>query len=112
MNGADDVAGSPPSFRIISDTSDPEGVPQRTTLTDESETVIATKIQCGPYMSLSADHKAITNKPTAARMAPSASPGDNDGFFYDVLRLPDGNSQCIKLRSAVGLCSAMCSDGL
>ena len=28
---------------------------------------------------------------------------DEDGFFYDVLRLPDGQSQRLKIRSMVGL---------
>ena len=28
---------------------------------------------------------------------------DEDGFFYDVLRLPDGTGQRLKVRSLVGL---------
>jgi hypothetical protein len=28
---------------------------------------------------------------------------EEDGFFYDVLRLPDGRSQRLKVRSMVGL---------
>ena len=28
---------------------------------------------------------------------------EEDGFFYDVLRLPDGNAQRLKVRSMVGL---------
>jgi hypothetical protein len=28
---------------------------------------------------------------------------EEDGFFYDVLRLPDGKAQCLKVRSMVGL---------
>jgi hypothetical protein len=28
---------------------------------------------------------------------------EEDGFFYDVLRLPDGSSQRLKVRSMVGL---------
>jgi hypothetical protein len=28
---------------------------------------------------------------------------EEDGFFYDVLRLPDGNAQRLKVRSLVGL---------
>jgi hypothetical protein len=28
---------------------------------------------------------------------------EDDGFFYDVLRLPDGSAQRIKTRSMVGL---------
>ena len=28
-----------------------------------------------------------------------------DGFFYDVLRLPDGQAQRLKVRSMVGFCS-------
>src|SRR5204863_7419861 len=37
-----------------------------------------------------------------------------DGFFYDVLRLPDGRSQRLKVRSMVGLlplCAATTFDG-
>ncbi|MBL8824056.1 MAG: glucosidase [Planctomycetia bacterium] len=39
---------------------------------------------------------------------------EEDGFFYDVLRLPDGNSQRLKVRSMVGLlplCAATVYDG-
>jgi hypothetical protein len=39
---------------------------------------------------------------------------DEDGFFYDVLRLPDGKSQRLKVRSMVGLlplCAATSFDG-
>ncbi len=39
---------------------------------------------------------------------------DEDGFFYDVLRLPDGSSQRLKVRSMVGLlplCAATTFDG-
>ncbi|HQR44249.1 MAG TPA: glucosidase, partial [Gemmatales bacterium] len=39
---------------------------------------------------------------------------DEDGFFYDVLRLPDGSSQRLKVRSMVGLlplCAATVYDG-
>ncbi len=39
---------------------------------------------------------------------------DEDGFFYDVLRLPDGRSQRLKVRSMVGLlplCAATSFDG-
>jgi hypothetical protein len=39
---------------------------------------------------------------------------EEDGFFYDVLRLPDGRSQRIKVRSMVGLlplCAATVFDG-
>ena len=28
---------------------------------------------------------------------------EEDGFYYDVLRLPDGSSQRLKVRSMVGL---------
>ncbi len=40
---------------------------------------------------------------------------EEDGFFYDVLRLPDGQAQRLKLRSMVGLlpfCAATTFDGL
>src|SRR3989441_7971048 len=39
---------------------------------------------------------------------------EEDGFFYDVLRLPDGKSQRLKVRSMVGLlplCAATTFDG-
>ena len=39
---------------------------------------------------------------------------EEDGFFYDVLRLPDGSSQRLKVRSMVGLlplCAATCYEG-
>jgi hypothetical protein len=39
---------------------------------------------------------------------------EEDGFFYDVLRLPDGSAQRLKVRSMVGLlplCAATCFDG-
>jgi mannosylglycerate hydrolase MGH1-like protein len=39
---------------------------------------------------------------------------EEDGFFYDVLKLPDGNSQRLKVRSMVGLlplCAATVFDG-
>jgi hypothetical protein len=39
---------------------------------------------------------------------------EEDGFFYDVLRLPDGQAQRLKVRSMVGLlplCAATCFDG-
>src|SRR5262249_52451241 len=39
---------------------------------------------------------------------------EDDGFFYDVLRLPDGRAQRLKVRSMVGLlplCSATTFDG-
>jgi hypothetical protein len=39
---------------------------------------------------------------------------DDDGFFYDVLRLPDGRAQRLKVRSMVGLlplCAATLFDG-
>jgi hypothetical protein len=39
---------------------------------------------------------------------------DEDGFFYDVLRLPDGRAQRLKVRSMVGLlplCAATAFDG-
>jgi len=39
---------------------------------------------------------------------------EEDGFFYDVLRLPNGQSQRLKVRSMVGLlplCAATCFDG-
>jgi hypothetical protein len=40
---------------------------------------------------------------------------DEDGFFYDVLRLPDGRAQRLKVRSIVGLlplCAATAFDGV
>jgi hypothetical protein len=40
---------------------------------------------------------------------------DEDGFFYDVLRLPDGKAQRLKVRSMVGLlplCAATSFDGV
>jgi hypothetical protein len=40
---------------------------------------------------------------------------DEDGFYYDVLRLPDGHSQRLKVRSMVGLlplCAATVFDGV
>jgi hypothetical protein len=40
---------------------------------------------------------------------------DEDGFFYDVLRLPDGSAQRLKVRSMVGLlplCAATMFDGV
>jgi hypothetical protein len=39
---------------------------------------------------------------------------EEDGFFYDVLRKPDGSSQCLKVRSMVGLlplCAATVFEG-
>src|SRR5438552_18438852 len=39
---------------------------------------------------------------------------EEDGFFYDVLRLPDGKAQRLKVRSMVGLlplCAATVFDG-
>jgi hypothetical protein len=39
---------------------------------------------------------------------------EEDGFFYDVLRMPDGHSERLKVRSMVGLlplCAATCYDG-
>src|SRR5438045_2788147 len=39
---------------------------------------------------------------------------EEDGFFYDVLRLPDGSAQRLKVRSMVGLlpfCAATMFDG-
>src|SRR5436190_5622263 len=39
---------------------------------------------------------------------------EEDGFFYDVLRLPDGRAQRLKVRSMVGLlplCAATVYDG-
>src|SRR5262245_18133456 len=39
---------------------------------------------------------------------------EEDGFFYDVLRLPDGRSQRLKVRSMVGLlplCAATAFEG-
>ncbi len=39
---------------------------------------------------------------------------EEDGFFYDVLRLPDGQAQRLKVRSMVGLlplCAATPFDG-
>src|SRR5262245_64686301 len=39
---------------------------------------------------------------------------EEDGFFYDVLRLPDGQAQHLKVRSMVGLlplCAATAFDG-
>src|SRR5262249_33729341 len=39
---------------------------------------------------------------------------EEDGFFYDVLRLPDGRAQRLKVRSMVGLlplCAATMFDG-
>jgi hypothetical protein len=40
---------------------------------------------------------------------------EEDGFFYDVLRLPDGRSERLKVRSMVGLlplCAATVFEGL
>jgi hypothetical protein len=40
---------------------------------------------------------------------------EEDGFFYDVLRLPDGNAQRLKVRSMVGLlplCAVTSFDGI
>src|SRR4030095_11583799 len=39
---------------------------------------------------------------------------EEDGFFYDVLQLPDGRAQCLKVRSIVGilpLCAVNVYDG-
>jgi len=39
---------------------------------------------------------------------------EEDGFFYDVMRLPDGQAQRLKVRSMVGLlplCAATCYEG-
>jgi hypothetical protein len=39
---------------------------------------------------------------------------EEDGFFYDVLRMPDGHAERLKVRSLVGLlplCAATCYDG-
>jgi hypothetical protein len=39
---------------------------------------------------------------------------EEDGFFYDVLRLPDGRAHRLKVRSMVGLlplCAATCYEG-
>ena len=36
---------------------------------------------------------------------------EEDGFYYDVLRLPDGNATRLKVRSMVGLLAALCHDG-
>src|SRR6185503_11515318 len=39
---------------------------------------------------------------------------EEDGFFYDVLQLPDGSSQCLKVRSMVGIlpmCAVNVYDG-
>ncbi len=39
---------------------------------------------------------------------------EEDGFFYDVLQLPDGSAQCLKVRSMVGilpLCAVTVYDG-
>ena len=39
---------------------------------------------------------------------------EEDGFFYDVLRLPDGRAERLKVRSMVGLlplCAATVFDG-
>jgi hypothetical protein len=39
---------------------------------------------------------------------------EEDGFFYDVLQLPDGSSHCLKLRSMVGIlpmCAVTVYDG-
>ena len=35
---------------------------------------------------------------------------EEDGFYYDVLRLPDGNATRLKVRSMVGLLAALCRD--
>jgi hypothetical protein len=54
----------------------------------------------------------------ASSMAHCADSGmwdEDDGFFYDVLRLPDGRAQRLKVRSMVGLlplCAATVFDGL
>ena len=37
---------------------------------------------------------------------------EEDGFFYDVLRLPDGQAQRLKVRSMVGLLAPVCRHGL
>ena len=37
---------------------------------------------------------------------------EEDGFFYDVLRLPDGQAQRLKVRSMVGLAAALRGHGL
>ena len=36
---------------------------------------------------------------------------EEDGFYYDVLRLPDGSSQRLKVRSMVGLLPLCCHHG-
>ena len=37
---------------------------------------------------------------------------EEDGFFYDVLRLPDGSAQRLKVRSMVGLLPLVRRHGL
>ena len=37
---------------------------------------------------------------------------EEDGFFYDVLRLPDGRAERLKVRSMVGLAAAVRGHGL
>ena len=35
-----------------------------------------------------------------------------DGFFYDLLRLPNGHAMRLKVRSLVGIAAAVCVDGV
>ena len=37
------------------------------------------------------------------RIGPDGMPDEEDGFYYDVLRLPDGTATRLKVRSMVGL---------
>ena len=37
---------------------------------------------------------------------------EEDGFFYDVLRLPDGRAERLKVRSMVGLLAAVRGHGV
>ena len=49
---------------------------------------------------------------TASATTTTSMWDEEDGFYYDVLRLPDGQRQRLKVRSMVGLLPLCASDGL
>src|SRR5690349_4627545 len=78
--GAEDTAGSAPSFFKMIGNIEPDNVPHNTTPISDTPTVNATSSQFGPYKSLitpcciSSCHRAILTKPIRPRMVPNNKP--------------------------------------
>ena len=73
-NGADDVAGSKPSFFNNKGSMEPASDPHKTIPINVKPTVKATISQCGPYILLNGTHAVIRKKPIIPRVTPSIKP--------------------------------------